>query len=242
MPIWSVLIRWRDLTNTQQDKKLPSICFSHVAHFMFFSLFLERLNCNHSQKIGRMNCSHNTIWNDMVFHAATCGADKKLINCWMSALNAKVSAIAGKEVQIAEDHSKLITFCWAWAKWRHTELSQIFANWVHPEPLGNQINHWHSRYLAIAPTFFSVKGIQKCGSESKPERNHHQRDINNGHPRHMHTTIDVYVYVFSVNIYVQKGKTIMIDGHWTLDTVTLIPLGTTIVPARDPKQCGGVGG
>jgi hypothetical protein len=47
----------------------------------------------------------------MVFHAATCGADKKLINCWMSALNAKVSAIAGKEVQIAEDHSKLITFC-----------------------------------------------------------------------------------------------------------------------------------
>jgi hypothetical protein len=52
----------------------------------------------------------------------------------------------------------------------------------------------------------------------------------------MHTTIDVYVYVFSVNIYVQKGKTIMIDGHWTLDTVTLIPLGTTIVPARDPKQ------
>ena len=110
MPIWSVLICWRDLTNTQQDKKLPSICFSHVAHFMFFSLFLERLNCNHSQKIGRMNCSHNTIWNDMVFHAATCGANKKLINCWMSALNAKVSAIAGKKCKSLKTTQNLSRF------------------------------------------------------------------------------------------------------------------------------------
>ncbi len=79
--------------------------------------------------------------------------------------------------KLAEDLSKPINCCWAWAKMNPRQK-------LHP--LGKKTSHWplshafkatnqptkptNCKGVVLTPsTFFNVKGIQKCGSESKPQ-------------------------------------------------------------------------